>query len=73
MNKYRIQYGLIDYATFCNNIDHVFSDQADPMAVIENSKSTANFCDDEKDLLLQLLEAIRVEIINKRIMIKPQF
>ena len=50
--KYKVAYGLINYAEFCKNVDSVFSDLSDPVAVIENSKSTANFTDDEKDLLL---------------------
>lgn len=40
--------------------------------MIENSKSTANFTDQEKDTLIGLLNAISTEIINKRILIKPQ-
>ena len=61
----------MNYAAFCNNVDTVFSDTVNPVAVIENSKSTANFTDGEKDTLLALLGAIRTEIINKRILIKP--
>ena len=60
------------YADFCSNVDLVFNDTVDPVAVIENSKSTANFTNNEKDTLLSLLGAIRTEIINKRILIKPQ-
>ena len=71
MNKYRLDSGLINYADFCANIDYVFTDKADPNVIIENSKSTANFTDDEKDTLLALLSAIRTEIANKRVLIKP--
>ena len=53
-------------------MDSVFSDTVNPVAVIENSKSTANFTDDEKDTLIAMLSAIRTEIVNKRILIKPQ-
>ena len=53
-------------------MDQVFKDHVDPVQVIENSKSTANFTDEEKDTLLALLSSIRTEIINKRILIKPQ-
>lgn len=62
---------MINYADFCANIDYVFTDNADPNAIIENSKSTANFTDDEKDTLLALLNAIRTEIAFKRVLIKP--
>jgi Ca2+-binding EF-hand superfamily protein len=62
----------VNYADFCNNVDVVFNDTVNPIAVIENSKSTANFTNDEKDTLLDLLSAIRTEIMNKRILIKPQ-
>lgn len=71
--KYKLSSGLINYSALCNNIDHVFSDAADPKAVIDNSKSTANFNDSEKDTLLALLGAIRSEIVFKRVLIKPQF
>jgi hypothetical protein len=37
------QNGLVNYAAFCANVDHVFSDLCDTNAVIDNSKSTANF------------------------------
>lgn len=73
IQKYSLGNGLVCYSKLCDNVDHVFSDAADPMAVIENSKSTANFDDSEKDLLMQLLGAIRNEIVFKRILIKPQF
>lgn len=72
MSKYKQPDGLVNYAAFANNVDVVFADTSDPVAVIENSKSTANFTDDEKDTLLALLSAIRTEIVNKRILIKPQ-
>jgi hypothetical protein len=71
LNKYRLDSGLINYADFCGNIDYVFTDNADPNLIIENSKSTANFSDDEKDTLLALLNAIRTEIAFKRVLIKP--
>lgn len=74
LDKYTIPAsGLVNYAQFCDNIDVVFADTSDPGAVIENSKSTANFTDDEKDTLIALLGAIRTEIAFKRILIKPQF
>jgi hypothetical protein len=71
LNKYRLDSGLINYADFCANIDYVCTDKADPNFIIENSKSTANFTDDEKDTLLALLSAIRTEIAFKRVLIKP--
>jgi Ca2+-binding EF-hand superfamily protein len=72
LSKYKQQNGLVNYADFCNNVDVVFNDSVDPVAVIESSKSTANFTNDDKDTLLALLSAIRTEIMNKRILIKPQ-
>lgn len=65
--------GLINYADFCNNIDTVFAAGSDPVAVIEGAKSTAAFTDDDKATLVMILETIRSEITNKRILIKPQF
>ena len=71
LDKYQDHTGLVNYAQFCNNVDYVFSDQCDPIAVIENSKSTANFNDEEKTIMINMLEAIRVEIKNRRVLIKP--
>ena len=68
-----MEYGLINYARFCDNVDYVFTDACQPQAVIDNSKSTSNFTDDEKDKFIAMLSAIKTEIINKRVMIKPQF
>jgi hypothetical protein len=62
----------VNYAEFCDNIDVVFAAGSDPVACIENSKSTANFTNEERDSLIGLLSAIRTEIVNKRILIKPQ-
>ena len=59
LGKYREQSGLISYSRFCNNVDTVFTDSVDPISVIENSKSTANFTDEEKGELLALLSIIR--------------
>ena len=64
---------MICYAEFCDNVNSVFSDLVNPNDVIANAKSTSNFTDDDKDTLLALLGAIRTEIMNKRILIKPQF
>lgn len=44
-----------------------------PSDVIENSKSTSNFSDSQMATLVALLTAIRDEIKNKRVLIKPQF
>lgn len=70
--KYKQPNGLVSYADFANNVDSVFADTSNPTEVIENNKSTANFSDADKDTLLGLLSAIRTEIKNKRILIKPQ-
>lgn len=74
IQKYKINdSGLVNYAALCDNINQVFFEGSDPMGVIENSKSTASFTDDEKDTLIALLGAIKNEIVHKRILIKPQF
>lgn len=59
ISKYRESSGLINYAAFCGNIDCVFSDTVDSLAVINNSKSNAVFSSEEKQLLVDLLSAIR--------------
>lgn len=73
LKKYQCQNGLVNYADFCANVDNVFSDTCDTQAVIDNSKSTANFNDSEKTTMINMINAIRVEIKNRRILIKPQF
>jgi len=50
-----MQNGLINYYDFSNNIDNVFHDGADPMGVINNAKSSANFEGDEIACLFDLL------------------
>lgn len=56
IEKYKIpNTGLVNYAAFCDNINHVFTDTADPLNVIENSKSTASFNDVEKEVLIALI------------------
>lgn len=49
INKYRVQGqpGLIQYSTFIDNINHVFSDLANPTAVVEEAKSQALFSEYE--------------------------
>jgi len=46
---------LINYFDFAGNIDNVFHDGADPMGVINNAKSSANFDEGEMGLLYDLL------------------
>ena len=59
INKYKLPSGLINYSDFCKNIDHVFSDAADPNSVIQNAKSSANFSEEEMGTLIAILAAIR--------------
>ena len=73
IEKYRCTNGQINYSDFCANIDHVFTDASNPVQVIENSKSTAKFSEAEKQQLCDLLVAMRLQIKNNRILIKPQF
>lgn len=73
LDKYRLPSGLIDYASFCQSVDTVFSDAADPKAAIQNAKSTAAFSEEEAQTVADLLAAVRAEIKTQRILIKPQF
>ncbi len=47
IKKYGLSNGLINYSDFVDNIESVFHDGADPMAVINNAKSSASFADEE--------------------------
>ena len=71
--KYRDVTGLINYAAFCHNIDVVFLDTTDQRSVIHGARSTANFSLTEQQALQELINAIRTQIKNNRILIKPQF
>ena len=71
LEKYTETGGLVNYYAFCDNINFVFTDQANPREFIDNSKSTAMFTESEKQTLYGLLCAIRNEIKNQRILIKP--
>ena len=71
LDKYTETGGLINYYAFCDNINFVFTDQANPREFIDNSKSTAMFTESEKQTLIQLLMAIRNQIKNQRVLIKP--
>jgi len=43
IKKYKLdnQSDLINYASFCNNIDSVFGENSNPNDILANSKSTA--------------------------------
>ena len=64
---------MVNYAAFCKNVDTVFLPGADPDSVIEMAKSSANFTQEEMAILTSLLTHIKTEVVNKRILIKPQF
>lgn len=63
IQKYKMTNGLINYYDFVANIESVFYDGANPMAVINNAKSSANFENLDLNVLLDLLQAIKIEII----------
>lgn len=67
IDKYTESSGLINYAAFCANIDSIFQDEGP-----DYSKSSAIFSPEEKQILSNLLNSMRIEIKNKRILIKPQ-
>ena len=47
INKYRENQGLINYASFCAKIDEVFCDTVNQKDVINESKSSAKFTQEE--------------------------
>ena len=55
--------GLINYYDFVANIETVFYDGGDPLGVIENAKSSANFEESDMMVLYDMLQAIKTEII----------
>lgn len=49
----------MNYAAFCSKIDEVFDHNVNQAAVIENSKSTAKFTAEEREILTSLITSIR--------------
>lgn len=41
IKKYSVGAGLVNYKGFCNNINQVFTEHANPKEVIEGAKSQA--------------------------------
>jgi hypothetical protein len=41
LRKYKLDNGMLNYSTFCKNIDEVFTEGGDAKAVINNSNSRA--------------------------------
>jgi Ca2+-binding EF-hand superfamily protein len=70
--KYSRGQGLYDYASFCANIDAVFGPEGNQAAAIHQSKSEALFSPEQQQRLVAVLETIRREVRNKRILIKPR-
>lgn len=71
MKKYLLPSGLIDYASFCDNINQVF--QENPDTVIANSQSTSKFTEEEKVMLTQTVQDMKNLIKAHRILLKPSF
>lgn len=64
---------LLHYSRFCDNINQVFAVEADTAAVAANSRSTANFSDVEKNVLIEALKEMRFKVTANRILLKPSF
>lgn len=60
---------------FCNNIDSVFEDTADPEKVLQNTKfnSEATLSLEEKELLTGAIRDLRKQVADNRILLKPSF
>ena len=64
---------LVDYARFCDYINGVFTDAANPSAVIQSAKSAATFSDAEKEAVLAHVASMIATIKAHRILLKPSF
>jgi hypothetical protein len=75
INKYKTGVAnLVNYDSFCKNIDRVFTDEcSDPKGVIHAAQSAANFNDDEKDHLMAIMNGMVTLIKAHRILLKPAF
>ena len=62
IRKYGQANSLVNYASFCANVDHVFSADGDVKSAIDQYKSSAKFSASEEETLRELLNAIRVQV-----------
>lgn len=65
--------GLVRYSDFCDNLNHVFSDAADPARAVEEAKSTPLMGGADLERLVQVMKGFNHEIVSKRILLKPGF
>lgn len=65
--------GLVRYSDFCDNLNHVFSDLADPSRAVEEAKSTPLMGGADLERLVQVMKGFNHEIVSKRILLKPGF
>lgn len=75
IDRYRVSdgTGMINYASFLQKLNCVFSDQMDPSSTIQNVKAQAVFTDEEKDIMLDAVTQMNNKIKAERILLKPGF
>ena len=85
VQKYITDDGMVKYIDFVENIDTAFTikgidknpslrvTQIDTNTVLQRSKKTLEYDEEEQKIMFQIIEAYREVIINKRLNLKPMF
>ena len=73
VTKYSLPDGNIDYVSFCDNIDVVFTENSDVKQVVTAVKSSAVFNEEEQKIATRVLDTMRQLVSNNRILLKPIF
>lgn len=72
--KYRVAAsGLVDYRSFCANIDKVFFDAGEAAATAQKARSEGIFSEEEKALLFETISTVQETVKANRILLKPSF
>jgi Ca2+-binding EF-hand superfamily protein len=64
---------MINYAAFIQSVNQVFTDQANPSALIQNVKSHAVFTEQEQHMMMDAVTQMNNKIKAERILLKPSF
>ena len=72
--KYRLATGLVNYSSFCKNIDSVFEASTDPNSVLKSGIGGAPmYSEQEQVAMTQLVQDIKNIVRAHRILLKPSF
>jgi Ca2+-binding EF-hand superfamily protein len=75
VDRYQVKDGtkLVNYRSFINEANTVFSDSEDPSATIAAARSTAVFTDNEKAQMIEAMNWLHKIVTSHRMLLKPAF